>query len=113
MVELQQADQAEQAVMLKAATVDQQAQAEQAVMQEADQAVTQQVHQVALVAVLTAVLQEQQPITRQQKKIQNKPTLFSFFQKLDVDLPSRDIYYRTSTGNYTIEQVLVFLLIDT
>jgi hypothetical protein len=66
MVELQQADQVEQAVMHQAATVDQQAQAEQAVMQEAVPAVTQQVDQVALAAVLTAMPQEQQPTTRSQ-----------------------------------------------
>jgi hypothetical protein len=35
-----------------------------------------------------------------------------FFGNFDRDLPSREEYYRTSTANYTIEDVLLILLID-
>jgi hypothetical protein len=38
----------------------------------------------------------------------NAPSLVSIFVYLDPDLASRPKYYRTDTGKYTIEQVLMF-----
>jgi hypothetical protein len=42
-----------------------------------------------------------------------RKVLLSNVGNIAHDLPSRDKYYRTSTANYTIEQVLLLLLVET